>query len=167
LIVKALKRLLLLVWIQALTEISAVNGRKRHLAVDTFGYPIVLCVTAANISDNEAGKTLADRLQAKLQAWSARHSTDQSNDLIRADNGYKAGFVDYVTKTYDWLVEISQKPESAQGFVPQMGRWQVERSYGWLNFRRRLSKDYEKTVESSEAMLHLAFISFLIPKVVT
>ena len=89
-------------------------------------------------------------------------------NLIRADNGYKTGFVDYVNKTYNWLVDISQKPESAaQGFVPQMGRWQLERSYGWLNFRRRLSKDYEKTVESSEAMLHLAFISFLIPNVVT
>ena len=87
--------------------------------------------------------------------------------LIRADNGYKAGFVDYVNKTYSWLVDVSQKPESAQGLLPQMGRWQVERSDGWLNFRRRLSKDYEKTVESSEAMLHLAFISFLIPNVVT
>jgi transposase len=144
-----------------------VNGRKRHLAVDSFGYPVVLCVTAANISDNEAGKTLADRLHAKLQAWSTRHSIANRMTLIRGDNGYKTGFTDYVSKTYDWLVDISQKPESAQGFVPQRGRWQVERSYGWLNFRRRLSKDYEKTVESSEAMLHLAFISFLLPKLVT
>jgi putative transposase len=144
-----------------------INGRKRHLAVDTFGYPIVVCVTAANISDNEAGKTLADRLHGKLKAWATRHATTNRMTLIRADNGYKAGFVDYVTKTYNWLVDISQKPESPQGFVPQMGRWQVERSYGWLNFRRRLSKDYEKTVESSEAMLLLAFISFLIPNVVT
>ena len=118
-----------------------VNGRKRHIAVDAFGYPIVLCVTAANVSDNEAGKTLADRLYTKLQAWSARHSTSNRLTLIRADNGYKAGFVEYVTTTYDWLVDISQRPESVQGFVPQMGRWQVERSYGWLNFRRRLSKD--------------------------
>jgi transposase len=146
---------------------KAINGRKRHLAVATLAYPIVLCVTAANISDNEAAKTLADRLQAKLQAWSTRHSTVNRMTLMRGDNGYKTGFTNYVRQTYDWLVEISQKPESAQGFVPQMGRWQVERSYGWLNSRSRLSKDYEKTVESSEAMLHLAFISFLIPKVVT
>jgi transposase len=144
-----------------------VNGRKRHLAVDSFGYPVVLCVTAANISDNEAGKTVVDRLHAKLQTWSTRHSTANRMTLIRGDNGYKTGFTDYVSKTYDWLVDISQKPESAQGFVPQRGRWQVERSYGWLNFRRRLSKEYEKTVEPSEAMLHLAFISFLLPKVVT
>ena len=127
---------------------------------------IVLCVTAANISDNEADKTLADRLYAKLQAWATDRSTSNRLTLIRADNGYKTGFVEYVTKTYDWLVDISQKPESTKGFVPQMGRWQVERSYGWLYFRRRLSKDYEKTVQSSEAMLHLAFVSFLLPNVV-
>ena len=76
-----------------------LNGRKRHLAVDTFGYPIVLCVTAANISDSEAGKTLADRLQGKLQAWAASHATTNRMNLIRADNGYKTGFVDYVNKT--------------------------------------------------------------------
>jgi putative transposase len=144
-----------------------INGRKRHLAVDSFGHPIALCVTAANISDSEAGKVLADRLESKLQTWSTRHSTTNRLTLIRADNGYKTGFIEYVTKTYDWLVDVSQKPESAKGFIPQMGRWQVERSYGWLNFRRRLSKDYEKTIESSEAMLHLAFISFLLPNVVT
>jgi transposase len=69
-----------------------------------------------------------------------------------------------VTKTYDWWGDLSQKPASTKGFVPQMGRWQLERSYGWLNLRRRLSKDYEKTLQASEAMLQLAFISFLLPK---
>jgi transposase len=87
--------------------------------------------------------------------------------LIRGDNGYKTGWTDDGRQTYDWLVDLSQKPESAQGFVPQMGPWQVERSYGWLNFPRRLSKDYEKTIESSEARIHLACISFLLTKVVT
>jgi putative transposase len=68
-----------------------INGRKRHMAVDTFGYPIVLCVTAGNVSDNEAGKTLADRLHSKLQAWSIRHFTANRMTLIRGDNGYKTG----------------------------------------------------------------------------
>jgi len=59
-------------------------------------------------------------------------------------------------------VEIRQKPESARGFLPEKNRWPVERSFGWLNFRRRLAKEYEKTVESAEAMLQIAFISFLL-----
>ncbi len=144
-----------------------LKGRKRHLAVDALGYPLALVVTGAEVSDTEAGKTLADRVGAKLTDWSTRYQVPPRLALVRADAGYKNSFVDYVTHTYDWLVDITQKPESLKGFVPQAGRWQVERSYGWLNFRRRLSRDYEKTVASSEAMLHLAFISFLLPKVAT
>ena len=66
-------------------------------------------MTAGNVSDNEAGKALADRLYAKLQAWSAPHSTLNHLALIGADNGYKTSFVQYVTKTYDWLVDISRR----------------------------------------------------------
>ena len=145
---------------------SLENGSRNDVEIAVDGLEVGLVVIPA-LQAMAPGKTLADRLYTKLQAWSAPHSTSNRLTLIRADNGYKAGFVEYVTKTYDWLVDISQKPESAQGFVPQMGRWQVERSYGWLNSRRRLSKDDEKTLESSEAMLILAFISFLIPKVIT
>ena len=42
------------------------------------------------------------------------------------------------------------------------GRWQVERSFGWLTFRRRLAKDYEKLATSHEAFLLIAFSSFII-----
>ncbi len=58
-----------------------------------------------------------------------------------------------------------QKPESTTGFIPQKGRWQVERSFGWLNFRRRLFRDVEKTVISSEAMIQIAFISLIINRI--
>ena len=59
------------------------------------------------------------------------------------------------------------RPESNRGFVPEKNapaarRWPVERSFGWLNFRRRLFRDVEKTVESSEAMLRIAFISIIL-----
>jgi transposase len=52
-----------------------------------------------------------------------------------------------------------QKPEPTIGSVPQKNRWQVERSFGWLNFRRRLFRDVEKTVFSAEAMLKIIFNS--------
>jgi len=129
-----------------------VNGRKRHLAVDTLGFPWVIVVTAANISDTEAGCQLVDRLRGKVPRLKK----------IAADHGYRTTFIDYVGNTYGWPVEIKQKPESAKGFVPEKNRWMVERSFGWLNFRRRLAKEYEKTVESAETMLQIAFISFLL-----
>lgn len=128
-----------------------INGRKRSIAVDRLGLPWSLAVTGANISDNEAGRLIVDRLKGKVPRLK----------VIAADHGYKVSFVEYV-EDKGWQVEIAQKPESGQGFVPEKNRWMVERSFGWLNFRRRLFRDVEKTVESSEAMLRIAFISILI-----
>lgn len=129
-----------------------INGRKRNIAVDRLGLPWSLAVTSANTSDNEAGRLVVDRLRGKVPRL----------EVIAADHGYKVSFIDHVEQAYGWRLEIAQKPESGQGFVPEKNRWPVERSFGWLNFRRRLFRDVEKTVESSEAMLRIAFISFLI-----
>ena len=135
---------------------KCINGPKRSLAVDRLGLPWSLAVTSANTSDNQAGKLVLDRLNAKVPRLK----------VIAADQGYKVSFIEYAQQK-GWRVEIAQKPESAQGFVPQKDRWPVERSFGWLNFRRRLFRDVEKTVESSEAMLQIAFISFLLNRITT
>lgn len=129
-----------------------INGRKRSIAVDRLGLPWSIAVTSANTSDNEVGKLVVDRLRGKVPRL----------QVIAADHGYKVSFIEHVEKHHGWRVEIAQKPESSRGFVPQKNRWPVERSFGWLNFRRRLFRDVEKTIESSEAMLRIAFISILI-----
>ncbi len=131
-----------------------VNGRKRHLAVDALGIPWAIHITAANEADTTAGYELA----AKLKGKSSRLHT------LKADNSYKDSFVADIKRNYGWSIDIVQKPESAKGFVPAGGRWVVERSYGWLNFKRRLSRDFEKSTESSEAMLQLAFIDTLLKR---
>ena len=105
-------------------------------------------------SDTTAGYELA----AKIKGKSCRLHT------LKADNGYNDTFVADIQRQYGWRVEIVQKPESVKGFVPAGGRWVVERSYGWLNFKRRLSRDFEKSTESSEAMLQLAFIDTLLKR---
>ena len=135
---------------------KCINGRKRSLAVDRLGLPWSIAVTSANTSDNQAGKLVLDRLEGKVPRLK----------VIAADQGYKVSFIEYAQQK-GWSVEIAQKPESAKGFVPQKDRWPVERSFGWLNFRRRLFRDVEKTVESSEAMLQIAFISFLLNRIPT
>lgn len=132
-----------------------VNGRKRHLAVDTLGLPWAVLVTAANVSDTAAGCQLVDRLKGQVPRMKK----------IAADHGYRTSFTEHVQKEFGWVVEIAQKPESTKGFVPEKNRWPVERSFGWLNFRRRLAKEYEKTVESAEAMVQIAFISFLLNRI--
>lgn len=132
-----------------------VNGRKRTIIVDSLGLPWSIKVTAANISDNQAGVLAVDLLAGKVPRLKK----------ITADSGYKVAFKEHLETNYAWHVEVMQKPESITGFIPQKGRWQVERSFGWLNFRRRLFRDVEKTITSSEAMLQIAFISLIINRI--
>ncbi|TAE19448.1 MAG: IS5 family transposase [Bacteroidetes bacterium] len=129
-----------------------INGRKRSILVDRLGLPWSVVVSSANTSDNEAGRQAVDRLKGKVPRL----------EVIAADQGYKVSFIEHVEKEHGWSVEIAQKPESTRGFVPEKNRWPVERSFGWFNFRRRLARDVEKTIESSEAMLRIAFISIII-----
>lgn len=130
-----------------------VNGRKRNIVVDTLGLPLAIYVCAANIHDSICGIELLPILS----------HTAKELKLIRADNAYKGEFI----TSAGWCgytVEISQKPPSEKGFVPQTGRWQVERTFAWQNFYRRLTKDFEKTVESSVSFIQLAFVSIILAK---
>jgi putative transposase len=129
-----------------------VNGRKRSILVDKLGLPFALKVSSANLSDSQAGRLLVEQVKGKVPRL----------EKIAADGGYKEKFVAYAKDSFGWEVEIAQKPESASGFIPEKNRWQLERSFSWLNFRRRLFKEIEKTVESAEAMLRIFFISFII-----
>ena len=132
-----------------------VNGRKRHIAVDSLGLPLAISVSAANVHDGEGAYDLLWRIE----------KVSSKMKLIRADGAYGGEFSQVVTDIYKWEIEISQKPESAKGFVPQKGRWQVERSFAWLNFYRRLSKDYERLAESALAFIQLAFCSVLFARI--
>ena len=129
-----------------------INGRKRTILVDTLGIPWSVKVTAANVSDNQAGILAVNSMKGEVPRL----------QKITADAGYKTTFVEYINNEFKWEVEIAQKPESTQGFIPQKNRWQVERSFGWLNFKRRLFRDVEKTIESAEAMLEIAYLSIFL-----
>lgn len=130
-----------------------INGRKRHIAVDALGLPLALHVSGANCQDGQQGIELLWQLE----------KASQRLELIRTDHAYEGYFIlcaDY----YHWKVEITQRPESSQGFIPESGRWQVERSFAWFGFFRRLSKDYEKTPQSSVAFMQLAFIDIILAR---
>ena len=80
---------------------------------------------------------------------------------IFADHVYGGQFRKVVSAS-NIEVEIAAKPESEKGFVPIAKRWVVERTFGWFNFFRRLSKDYERKVQNSESMILLAQIQILL-----
>jgi putative transposase len=132
-----------------------INGRKRELTVDSLGLIWSVYVHSAAESDNEGGKIVVERLKGKMPRL----------QKILADAGYKQSFIDWVKAQFNVAVEIAQKPEGTKGFVPTAKRWLVERAFGIFNFFRRLSKDYEKTTESAEAMILLAGIAVMLNRI--
>ena len=47
------------------------------------------------------------------------------------------------------------KRSDQKGFIPQPKRWVVERTFGWWNWERRLSKDYEHNPKTSKSLLFM------------
>jgi putative transposase len=131
-----------------------VNGRKRHILVDTLGLLLVVVVHAANIQESEGAKLVL------------RQAVGQFPRLrkIWADQGYKAHFVAWAQAVRDWVVEIVARPAGGQGFQVLPRRWVVERTFAWLGRCRRLSKDYEGAPETSEAWIHLAMIHLMLKR---
>jgi len=63
---------------------------------------------------------------------------------------------------WTWVGVVVRKMAGQVGFVVQPKRWIVERTFGWLGRSRRLSKEYERTIESSEAFIKIAMIHLMI-----
>ena len=74
--------------------------------------------------------------------------------LIWADGGYSGQLVEWVMLICGWTLEIVKRTDDRLGFQVLPHRWVVERTFGWLNRWRRLSKDYEQLPQTSEAMIY-------------
>jgi putative transposase len=132
-----------------------VKGRKRHIVVDTLGLLLLVMVTSASIQDRDGGVELCDEVQQQFV----------SIKKIWADSSYRGELVEYVQLWCRFVLEIVKRLAEQRGFQVQPKRWIVERSLGWLTSFRRLSKDYENTTESSEAMIKIANIQWMLRRV--
>lgn len=132
-----------------------VNGRKRHILVDTLGLVLGVLVSAANVADGKAGIELLKKCSGKLSRLRK----------VLVDGVYSGVFAAYVRDELKVAVEVSSRPPTAKGFVPIKKRWVNERTFGWLNFFRRLDKDHEKTTKSSEAMIIIANIQVILGRI--
>lgn len=132
-----------------------VNGRKRHIIVDTLGVRLAVLVTAAAADDG----TAAPQVLAKLDAH-----THPRLELLWADHKYDKRTLDR------WLaeqkvgdrIEVVERPVGAQGFVLVHRRWVVERTFAWLGRYRRNRKDYERLTASSEATVKVSMIHLML-----
>jgi putative transposase len=131
-----------------------VKGRKRHILVDTLGLLLTVVVHAANIQDRDGAQLVLDKARGKFPRLA----------LVWADGGYAGRLIEWVKETCGWVLEIIKRSDDVQGFVVLPRRWVVERTFGWLGRCRRLSKDYEEQVASSEAMIQLAMIQLMLKR---
>lgn len=129
-----------------------VSGIKRHMAVDTNGLPHALSVTTANVGDRAGALAMLESYQAWLP-----HVLK-----VLVDGGYSGeDFAKEVQRILSATTEVVKRNE-VHTFVVLPQRWVVERSFGWLEKCRRLWKNCERFLESSLAMMQLAFISLLL-----
>ena len=85
--------------------------------------------------------------------------------LIWIDGGYRGpAFISWAMDSFRWVIQVVLRPKETKGFVLLKKRWVVERTFGWWNGYRRLSKDYERLPESSEAMIYIAMTRLMLRK---
>jgi len=131
-----------------------VDGRKRHIVVDSMGLLLAVLVTAANVDDGRAASDLFRRLQGQPISKVRRMYADSkchNNTLY-----------EWVQQNARWKLVIIRRPEGKAGWVKLPIRWTVERTFAWLGKCRRLSKDREKSARSSEAFIKLAMIHLML-----
>ncbi len=130
-----------------------VKGHKHHVVTDTQGHLLHVKVGSAQEHDGVAGCLVFEEAIEKYP----------SIEGVCADGGYRGTFVRYVSELFCIVVDIVKS--LPQGWTLQPVRWVVERTIGWFNGYRRLSKDVETTVASQEAQLKIGHIQLLMKRV--
>src|SRR3954453_3440427 len=133
-----------------------VDGRKRHIVVDSMGLLLAVLVTAAGVDDARAAAELFGRLEGQPVGKVRR---------MFADSKYhNYALYESVQGNAPWELVIVRRPEGERGWVDLPLRWTVERTFAWLGQCRRLSKDREKSVLSSESFVKLAMIHLMLKR---
>ena len=123
-----------------------IKGRKRHILVDVAGHLLVVVVHSAGISDREGSILVFDAIKNLFSNLT----------LVWSDGGYTGDILIIIKSLYQRAMEVVKRTDTKFKILPR--RWVVERTFGWINNYRRLSKDYERDPRSSEAMVYVAMI---------
>lgn len=136
-------------------------GRKRHIMVDTLGLLMIIVVHRANIQDRDGARFVFNRLFKDLFAFNRIK-------IFFADGGYAGALVIWVEERFKALgakLSIVKRSDKVQGFKILPKRWIVERTFAWLGFQRRLSKDYERKPTTSETFIKIAMIRLMLNRI--
>lgn len=131
-----------------------IQGRKRHILVDSMGLLLAVLVTSAGVDDGVAAKDLL--AMADSEAFPRLRK-------VYADNKYhNHDLYQWVAANVNYRLHIVSRPEGQRGFVLLPQRWVAERTFAWLGRSRRLSKDCEKLTKTSEAMVKISMIHLMV-----
>ncbi|AGP51667.1 transposase [Streptomyces rapamycinicus NRRL 5491] len=128
-----------------------INGRKRHLVVDTRGLPLLVIVSPASLSDRDAAKEVLFRLRLMHPEIT----------IVWADSAYAGKLVDWAKQHLNLTIKTVSRPKDSSGFVVLPRRWVVERSLAWIMHARRHARDYERLVQHSETLITWAAITLM------
>jgi transposase len=132
------------------------KGSKVHLAVDTLGHLLALCVTPADEQDRAQVSELAKRVQEE---------TGETVEIAFVDQGYTGENAADAAEEHGIKLEVVKLPTAKRGFVLLPRRWVVERSFGWMSRFRRLARDYERLPETLAGLHILAFAILMLKNV--
>ena len=132
-----------------------MNGRKRHIVVDTEGLLLRVVVHAASVQDRDGGKMVVAEVATPGAFPRLAH--------LWADGAYEAT-VEFARDYAGLRIEVVTRDPGTRGFVVLPRRWVVERTFAWLGRNRALSKDYEALPSSGEAWIYLAMLHLMLKR---
>lgn len=150
---------------------KCTNGIKRHLLVDTLGFPFFTHCTPANVSDDQA---LIEMFTQNMDFFRNK-PVNIPKITVMIDNGYHPSkLIQSLEQVYPQIMtkirfQLSPKPTKAEkdakglaGFVPVSVRWVIERSNAWVDRAKSLVKNFERTLEHANTKLKLCFIRIML-----
>lgn len=132
-----------------------IHGRKRHILVDALGLLLAVIVTAAHVQDRDAFRELAHAGRAKSQRL----------EKIFVDGAYNGDVVRLAEEETRIVAEVSKRSDVVKTFEPLRIRWHVEQSFGWWTHSRQLSREYDRSVASSEAWIQIVFTNLMLNRI--
>ena len=116
------------------------------------GLILAVVVHPGNIQDRDGAKLVLGKLRGRYRRLK----------LIWADGGYAGKLIEWTASFGNWVLEIVKRSDDVVGFEVLPKRWIVERTFGWIGRYRRMSKDYEMSPASSEAMILITMIKLML-----